>query len=1157
MTNGWHPVTFLYILAHMLTKELTTILRGHFESHIFTRGKEYFLEGLVTSLTVSEVLPGEFFVSATVQGGHNYEVDLVFNSRSQVFEDFDCSCPYAQSDSCKHEVALGLAFIEHYDNIKNITPPEAQIDIEKIPSTIDITALLGRGDDSLSLADIEAVIKQLEVMKERKVFTRSIAEKPPQKTRSRDPEPRQRVHQPAFAQHYLAFSRWDGSLSLRHKNNPYQNASINNILTNSAKLTADEIELLEGLKLLTKTGTAIHTANLGRLLILADTLKIKVHDAHSWSHYNKASSLYTIALQTQKLTAELLFDGEFKNADHTEYPRFILRCNRLDFDYNNHSFYAGSHHLLRMYKNTIELYPMPTRLAKSICSMARQPGYPKNDTIDFVLSDDDTMHINEIITQATEALDLTRSCAPTYTLNAYANPKKILTVDFQHTEETLSIHACVDYGFITIDVADTVMVQKNYQQKNFKRRNGTNGRIDTHIFAFADTTINYAPIDETLEVQLFSDLYDKGILPNMKPRVTLKKHGKIFDFYQTYWPKLERHCQKINCEIRFLHDTFTYTNADFRADFTIDINTENDWLAFDTTCYLGDDKVTLSDIERLLKEGDEFFKQSGGHLMRITNSEELERFVTMLKRFSVREGRFEGRLFNAPELQYTVTSSPYYNSLQSKDFNTFCQAVQSGKPIKRISLPKSVRELLRPYQKAGVEWLYFLRSYHFAGILADDMGLGKTLQTLILLERERVVNTPSLVICPKTLLYNWQAEATKFTPKLKVMVVDGTPTEREASIKKAKDYDLLITGYATYKIDAPLYKKRKITFNYCVLDEAQFIKNHASKSAQIVKEVDARWRLALTGTPLENSVSELWSIFDFLMPGFLGTYKEFSKQFHTPIMKQGDVEKLLYLRKKVECFMLRRTKEEVLTELPPKIIQDSHCHLDAAQNLLYQEVLTRVKQDIFETVAEKGFEKSGIHILAGLTKLRQVCNHPNLLLKEKDHTKQSSAKLDMFHELISEVHEGKRKVLVFSQFTGMLDILAKELASKNIPYLYLSGKTRHRQLVVDTFNTDPNITVFLISLKAGGIGLNLTSADTVIIFDPWWNPSVERQAIDRAHRFGQKSSVNVYKLITKGTIEERIIALQHKKQGLFDALVGESKDIFKKLNWDDVQELFR
>lgn len=292
------------------------------------------------------------------------------------------------------------------------------------------------------------------------------------------------------------------------------------------------------------------------------------------------------------------------------------------------------------------------------------------------------------------------------------------------------------------------------------------------------------------------------------------------------------------------------------------------------------------------------------------------------------------------------------------------------------------------------------------------------------------------------------------------------------------------------------------------------------------------------------------------MPGFLGSYDYFAKQFHKPIMEAGDRQALEHLRRKVQHFMLRRTKAEVLQELPPKIEQLSQCHLSGEQNILYQQILAKVRGNVFAAVKQKGFASAQIHILASLTKLRQACNHPALLTKDKNFRKYQSAKLDMSLELVDEVVSSKRKVLIFSQFTQMLDIVAAALQDKTIPYVYLSGKTQKRQRLIDAFTSDSAIPVFLISLKAGGTGLNLTAADTVIIFDPWWNPSVENQAIDRTHRIGQTKTVNVYRLLTVGTIEEKIQGLKQKKQQLFDAMIGQSGDIFKKLIWDDVRELF-
>lgn len=314
--------------------------------------------------------------------------------------------------------------------------------------------------------------------------------------------------------------------------------------------------------------------------------------------------------------------------------------------------------------------------------------------------------------------------------------------------------------------------------------------------------------------------------------------------------------------------------------------------------------------------------------------------------------------------------------------------------------------------------------------------------------------------------------------------MDGSAEERAKQIKTAKKFDLVITSYSFFQRDTDVYKERKVSFNYAVLDEAQYIKNFKTRNAQVVKQIDADYRLALTGTPLENSIAELWSVFEFLMPGFLGKQSEFSKNYIMPISKNNDQKKMNQLKNKISVFMLRRTKESVLKELPPKTIQTLHPSLSDDQSVLYQQVLSNVKSELFSKIEEEGMGKNYMNILAALTKLRQICNHPNLLMKEKDHKKYTSAKMEIFLNLVSEMQAEGRKVLVFSQFKTMLGILKKELDERKIKYEYLAGETKNRKEVIDNFNNKPETTVFLISLKAGGVGLNLTSADNVILFDP-------------------------------------------------------------------------
>lgn len=781
----------------------------------------------------------------------------------------------------------------------------------------------------------------------------------------------------------------------------------------------------------------------------------------------------------------------------------------------------------------------------------------QNDKKEFIweteLFEKEILEINKVIADAKKYFNLKTNLPAKFEINESKKSSPVIIVDYDNTNSSLNIAATMDYGFHKVDMTHAAFRKLKGGKEIFSRKIFKN-REKYHI-KIEGNKIDYAKINAADEISLFKKFYTDEKFGFKKNLRCVKNNSKeISHFHKNHWP----HIKKLNYPIEFLRDELVFFDENFKADFDVDMNAENDWLAFDVNCYLGKDRISLEDLKDYLKNKEEFIRMNDGRMLRISNWEELERFVMMLESFYQREnGSFEGRAYHAPELQNIFVNSQYYSAKVAEGFKKFINEAQSGRPLEKVKLPAGMRKTLRDYQREGIDWFHFLRKYRFAGILADDMGLGKTLQALTLLEMNKVGKKPSIVVCPKTLLFNWEQEAAKFFPSLKVLIIEGPPKERIKNIGKIKNYDLIITSYSTIKKDGAAYEKKKIKFNYCFLDEAQFIKNHKTQNAQAVKKIDADYKLALTGTPLENSVSEVWSVFDFLMPGFLGKYNHFTKRFLTPIMKKNDAKALRELRKKTECFMLRRTKSEVLKELPPKIEQITVSELTEAQNILYQEILANVKSEIFKTVSEKGFSKSQIHILAGLMKLRQVCNHPTLLLKNKDYTKYESAKLESFKELVSEIVSSNRKVLVFSQFTQMLDILADVLKKDKIEYLYLSGKTKNRKELVDEFNSSEKKKVFLISLKAGGTGLNLTSADNVIIFDPWWNPSVENQAIDRTHRIGQKKSVNVYRLISKGTIEEKILKLQEKKKFLFDNLIGESKDLFKKLTWDDVRELFK
>ncbi len=463
--------------------------------------------------------------------------------------------------------------------------------------------------------------------------------------------------------------------------------------------------------------------------------------------------------------------------------------------------------------------------------------------------------------------------------------------------------------------------------------------------------------------------------------------------------------------------------------------------------------------------------------------------------------------------------------------------------------------VLRPYQKHGVAWLGFLRAHGFGGILADEMGLGKTLQVLAHLSVHRTLR-PTLVVCPTSLVFNWAAEAARWTPDLRVLTLDGP--ERHRRWDQIAGSHLVITSYALVRRDAERY--RDLEFDTVILDEAQHIKNRQTQNAQSVKSIRSEHRLVLTGTPLENSVLDLWSIYDFLMPGYLGTAADFRERYEIPIAREKDRGSMARLAKRVRPFLLRRLKRDVAQELPAKLEQVLFCDLTGEQATVYAQVLAQTRQKVLEAAGEAGVARNRMLVLTALLRLRQICCDLRLLEAARAEggpaePSAPSGKLQIFTELLDEIIDGGHRVLIFSQFTSMLHLLREELESRELPFCYLDGSTTNRASVVERFQRDASVPAFLISLKAGGVGLNLTGADTVIHFDPWWNPAVEDQATDRAHRIGQTRVVTRYQLIARGTVEEKILSLQRRKRELIAATLTDEDAFTAKLSWEEIQEL--
>lgn len=495
------------------------------------------------------------------------------------------------------------------------------------------------------------------------------------------------------------------------------------------------------------------------------------------------------------------------------------------------------------------------------------------------------------------------------------------------------------------------------------------------------------------------------------------------------------------------------------------------------------------------------------------------------------------------------------NEVKSKKNKAFRQLVNDFEQIDEMEyeLPQNLQATLRPYQETGYRWLRTLSDYGMGGILADDMGLGKTLQVIALLcaEYEREVDKPSLIVTPSSLVFNWQAEFERFAPHLRVLTMTGTVSERSKKLSTLNNYDVILTSYDLLRRDI---KEYEAAFKYVILDEAHYIKNQATQNAKAVKKLNGEIRFALTGTPLENSIADVWSIFDFILPGYLLSYAKFKKQYENPIIKDKDEKLLARVHQLVAPFILRRLKKDVLTELPDKVESVVYCELDKAQRKLYEATLISMNKELQAELGEGNEGQSRMKMLAMLTRLRQLCCHPALYL---ENYKDESAKLNLCLELIQECKDSGHRMLLFSQFTSMFDLIAPKLDELGISYFTLTGETKSEQRVAlaNRFN-EGEADVFLISLKAGGTGLNLTGADVVIHYDPWWNMSAQNQATDRAYRMGQQNKVQVYKLIAKDTIEEKIEKLQQRKLELSDSLVKEGETFITHLSMDDIQELF-
>ncbi len=585
------------------------------------------------------------------------------------------------------------------------------------------------------------------------------------------------------------------------------------------------------------------------------------------------------------------------------------------------------------------------------------------------------------------------------------------------------------------------------------------------------------------------------------------------------------------------------------AQVRVAVESGIDWFDLKMEIDFGGVLLSLKELRKALSQKRRYVKLADGSIAQIPRAW-LNRFRHVMNLAETQEERLR-----LSQLHVTLIDELFAEASQKavdEPYRKRLQQLRNFDGIKEQKVPSTFKGTLRPYQKAGYNWLCFLREFNFGGCLADDMGLGKTIQALTLLLSEHKQNgakDPSLIVTPTSVVFNWMAEIERFAPSLRVY--NQTGVDRDRTKKRYDEYDVVLTSYGTLRRDILFLKD--VPFNYVILDESQYIKNPLSQTAKAVRLLQARHRLALTGTPVENSTIELWSLFSFLNPGLLGNLNYFKGAFARPIEQSRDPEAAELLRKLVFPFILRRTKDEVEKDLPPKVENLVYCEMSPPQKKLYNHWRDYYRAALLKQISEVGLDRARMNVLEGLTKLRQIACHP-LLVEDAFHG--SVGKYEMLLEYLNELLAEGHKVLLFSQFVKMLTIVRKYLDSAQIPYEYLDGKTRDRKTCVERFQNDEACKIFLISLRAGGTGLNLTAADYVIHYDPWWNPAVEAQATDRTHRIGQNKHVLVYKMITKETVEEKILQLQERKKELASNIITTEAGLFKQLTAEDIKVLF-
>ena len=720
---------------------------------------------------------------------------------------------------------------------------------------------------------------------------------------------------------------------------------------------------------------------------------------------------------------------------------------------------------------------------------------------------------------------------------------------------------------ISLKKVDETLIKKYVPQELFVKvyldYDDNNFIIADIKFVYGDKEFNPLSInnvsiarDIAKENEYLDIFVNTGFMLDQKNcRLILANEDKIYNFLSD---EIEIYMQKFEI---LATDNFKKREIHKPRISSIGVRLENNLLKVDFS-NLNFDIQEIRDIMKDYVLKKKFHRLKDGSYLALEENETINFISSLIEDEEIKYSEIQSGIIELP-----ISRSMYLDQILQKlntvatkndEYKKLINQVSNKEIENKMKIPKGLKADLRNYQITGFKWLKTLDDYKFGGILADDMGLGKTVQLLAIIQsylEEKRNPQPSMVVCPSSLSLNWKNEINKFAPTIKTLVIHGSAEERKKQIQEIANYNVVITSYDLLKRDIEDYKQADYGFKYIIADEAQYIKNNNTQNARAIKEIKSETRFALTGTPIENSLSELWSIFDFIMPGYLYSYRKFKELYEMPIVRDGDGWAIRKLKMLIEPFILRRTKEEVLTELPDKTISILNNEMQEEQLKIYMSYMAEAKKEVKEEIKTNGFEKSQIRILALLMRLRQICCHPSLFIS---NYKGESSKLNQCIELIKDAIASGHKILLFSGYSSMLELIEEELKKENVQYFKLTGQTKvgDRIKLVDEFNSNEDIKVFLISLKAGGTGLNLIGADMVIHYDPWWNLSAENQATDRTYRIGQKKNVQVYKLITKDSIEERIYELQEKKANLAKTMLSTETTFVNKLTKDDILKLF-